>query len=219
MKLSEFREIVNKINMDLDELGKRAVQRIDKRGKDAQRKNPQQDVDGKVFFGFKPQFVYDSVNQHISFTHEIFEGYPQTIEVKTSYGESAISIVRVKVHFHGDDGNIIFSTGYQVGSSRILGGEAGDAEKGAITDGIQKAMSLVGIGSKAYRGELKTVYRGSTSSTGDIKETPPVQNTSDSPIATPTTPSIDFKNSTKTETTKVQFTPNPSFKKFSEGGK
>ena len=41
---------------------------------------------------------------------------------------------------------------------QIVKGNVGDAQKGAITDAIQKCMSLLSIGSDAYKGLLKNVY-------------------------------------------------------------
>jgi len=41
---------------------------------------------------------------------------------------------------------------------QIVKGNVGDAQKGAITDAIQKCMSLLSIGSDSYKGLLKNVY-------------------------------------------------------------
>jgi len=43
---------------------------------------------------------------------------------------------------------------HQVGSSNIVGGRYGDALKGAITDGVKKCASMLGVGIEAYKGEL-----------------------------------------------------------------
>jgi hypothetical protein len=42
---------------------------------------------------------------------------------------------------------------------QIIKGNVGDAQKGAITDAIQKCMSLLSIGSDAYKGLLKNLYQ------------------------------------------------------------
>jgi hypothetical protein len=48
--------------------------------------------------------------------------------------------------------------GSHKGQMQIVKGNVGDAQKGAITDAIQKCMSLLSIGSDAYKGLLKNVY-------------------------------------------------------------
>ena len=48
--------------------------------------------------------------------------------------------------------------GSQMGQMQIVKGNVGDAFKGAITDAIQKCLSLLSIGSDAYKGLLKEVY-------------------------------------------------------------
>ena len=45
---------------------------------------------------------------------------------------------------------------------QIVKGNVGDAQKGAITDAIQKCMSLLSIGSDAYKGLLKHVFQPSS---------------------------------------------------------
>jgi hypothetical protein len=42
---------------------------------------------------------------------------------------------------------------------QIVKGNVGDAQKGAITDAIQKCMSLLSIGCDSYKGLLKNVYQ------------------------------------------------------------
>ena len=41
---------------------------------------------------------------------------------------------------------------------QIVKGNVGDSYKGAITDAIQKCLSLLSIGTDAYRGLLRDVY-------------------------------------------------------------
>jgi len=51
-----------------------------------------------------------------------------------------------------------FCKGAQTGQMQIVKGNVGDATKGAITGAIQKCLSLLSIGSDAYKGLLKNVY-------------------------------------------------------------
>ncbi|MBE9572606.1 MAG: hypothetical protein IMF11_18425, partial [Proteobacteria bacterium] len=53
----------------------------------------------------------------------------------------------------------------QFGESKIIKDDKGSAIKGAITDAIQKALALSGVGSKAYRGELEDVFNKKVSHT------------------------------------------------------
>jgi hypothetical protein len=46
-----------------------------------------------------------------------------------------------------------------------MGIDKGSACKSAVTDGIQKALSLFGVGAPAYRGELKVVFDNKVSET------------------------------------------------------
>ena len=48
--------------------------------------------------------------------------------------------------------------GSQIGQMQIVKGNVGDSFKGAITDAIQKCLSLLSIGTDAYRGLLRDVY-------------------------------------------------------------
>ena len=51
-----------------------------------------------------------------------------------------------------------FCKGSQTGQMQIIKKNVGDAMKGAITDALQKCLSLLSIGSDAYKGLLRDVY-------------------------------------------------------------
>ena len=71
--------------------------------------------------------------------------------------------------------------GSHKGQMQIVKGNVGDAQKGAITDAIQKCMSLLSIGSDAYKGLLKNVYLQGTQRTQ-----PPVTQSNPQPKTKPT---------------------------------
>ena len=58
-----------------------------------------------------------------------------------------------------------FCKGSQTGQMQIIKKNVGDAMKGAITDALQKCLSLLSIGSDAYRGLLRKVYLGQSGDT------------------------------------------------------
>ena len=47
-----------------------------------------------------------------------------------------------------------------MGQMQIVKDNVGDAYKGAVTDAIQKCLSLLSIGTDSYRGLLESVYKG-----------------------------------------------------------
>jgi len=51
-----------------------------------------------------------------------------------------------------------FCKGAQTGQMQIIRGNVGDAMKGSITDAIQKCLSLLSIGSDAYKGLLQAAF-------------------------------------------------------------
>jgi hypothetical protein len=106
---------------------------------------------GRDIYGYQPQRVFDAMNK-------IFgaDGWFHTI-VSMEYTEKQV-IARVSV-------TLGKRTSEQFGEHRIMGTDKGSACKSAITDGIQKALSLFGIGAKAYRGELETVFNSKVSKT------------------------------------------------------
>ena len=112
-------------------------------------------VVGKVQYGYLPQAVFDAINEIIgpeNWRYEISENGVQLVENQ--------AIACAKVFFRiGDEW---LSKGLHYGQSNVVKGNIGDAMKGAITDALQKGMSLWGIGSAAYRGELEAVFKNKT---------------------------------------------------------
>lgn len=124
---------VGKVNVLLASQGAAAVQKF-ARIKDT----------GRDIYGYQPQRVFDAMN-------EVFgaDGWCHSI-VSIEYTDKQV-IARISVTL----GN---RTSEQFGEHRIMGIDKGSACKSAVTDGIQKALSLFGVGALAYRGELKTVF-------------------------------------------------------------
>jgi len=71
------------------------------------------------------------------------------------FDNQAVAEIRLYVKIDGD----WLCKGSHKGQMQIIKGNVGDAQKGAITDAIQKCMSLLSIGSDAYKGLLKNVYQ------------------------------------------------------------
>lgn len=135
---------VEAINAQLRAFGKEAVQEIKMVGKNGQ-------VIGQVRYGYKPQYVFDAVNAIIG-----PENWRYEVVSKEIYDNQAVVDVKLFVRVDGE----WLCKGVQAGQMQIVRGNVGDAMKGAITDGIQKCMSLLSIGSDAYKGLLKEVYLG-----------------------------------------------------------
>jgi hypothetical protein len=123
---------------------------LDDQGAAAVQKKPS--VGSKpALYGYRPQLVMDSVNEvlgPLGWSHDVkiieFNERQAIVEVSVAI-ESRISV--------------------QFGEAQIVKGDKGSAAKGAVTDGIQKALSLFGVGSKAYRGELEAVFNSKISET------------------------------------------------------
>ena len=104
-----------------------------------------------ALYGYRPMCVFDAVNEVLGPL-----GWNHTID-NIEYSERQ-AIVRVSVSIEGRHS-------YQFGEAQIVKGDKGSAAKGAVTDALQKALSLFGIGAAAYRGELETVYNAKQSYT------------------------------------------------------
>jgi len=141
--MATLQEQINSINERLRSFGTEAIQDIkmtDREGKTI----------GQIKYGYRPQYVFDSVNEILGpenwryelTKEEIFE--PQ-------------AVAEIKLFLKVD--NEWFCKGSHKGQMQIVKGNVGDAQKGAITDAIQKCMSLLSIGSDAYKGLLKNVYQ------------------------------------------------------------
>jgi hypothetical protein len=131
---------VQKVNALLDAQGASVVQKF------ARIKTTGRDI-----YGYRPQAVFDAVNQVFgvdAWTQDIVENLSTDTQV----------IVRVTV-------TIGKRVATQYGEHRVMGADRGSAFKSAVTDGIQKALSLFGVGARAYRGELKDVFNGKLSET------------------------------------------------------
>lgn len=104
-----------------------------------------------ALYGYLPQAVFSAVNAVISFS--------STIEFFEFMEKQAIAQVVVTI-----DGE----SHSQFGEAQIVTSKAGNADrgsaiKGAVTDAMQKALALFGIGDQAYLGNLKAVFNTKTS--------------------------------------------------------
>ncbi|SHO53468.1 hypothetical protein [Desulfopila aestuarii] len=136
-----FSKKIEQINGRLRSFGREAVQEI-KMMKDGQ-------VVGQVRYGYKPQYVFDAVN-------EILQPGNWRYEIVSKEIFDFQAVVEVKLFIRIADEWLC--KGSQTGQMQIVKKNVGDAYKGAITDAIQKCFSLVSIGSDAYRGLLKEVF-------------------------------------------------------------
>ena len=109
-----------------------------------------------ALYGYRPMCVFEAVNEVLGPL-----GWNHTID-NLEYTERQ-AIVRVSV-------SIESRHSYQFGEAQIVKGDKGSAAKGAVTDALQKALSLFGIGAAAYRGELETVYNAKESDTVESDE-------------------------------------------------
>jgi hypothetical protein len=128
---------INEINKVLADHGARAVQKKPGLG------------NRPALYGYLPQVVFDAVNQVVG-----PENWSSTVNEHFPNERQVVVLVTVKM----------FETERtQFGESSIVRGDEGSAHKGAVTDAIQKALALFGIGSAAYRGELKNIFDGKVS--------------------------------------------------------
>ena len=132
---------VEAINAQLRAFGREAVQEI-KMMKDGQ-------VIGQVRYGYKPQYVFDAVNNVL-----LPENWRYEVVSKEIYDNQVVAEVKLFLRI----GEEWFCKGSQTGQMQIIKKNVGDAMKGAITDALQKCLSLLSIGSDAYKGLLKEVY-------------------------------------------------------------
>ena len=127
-------EKINEINCILRKQGKAIIQ-----VKDVGRKQ----------YGYVPQAVFDAVNAVLG-----PENWTYKVHSNEIIDDQAIACV--EVYFRTSDGWL--SKGKHWGQSNVVKGNIGDALKGAVTDGIQKSLSLWSIGSDAYAGKLEQVW-------------------------------------------------------------
>jgi hypothetical protein len=140
--MAPLQEQIQSINERLRSFGNEAIQEIkmtDKGGNQI----------GQIKYGFRPQYVFDSVNEVLG-----PENWRYELTKEEIFESQAVAEVRLFVKIDGD----WLCKGSHKGQMQIVKGNVGDAQKGAITDAIQKCMSLLSIGSDAYKGLLKNVY-------------------------------------------------------------
>ena len=135
-------EIINRINDSLRAQGKAAVQEIKMTNKEGK-------VIGQVRYGYRPQYVFDAINESL-----LPENWYYEVASKEIYETQAVVEVKLFVRFNGE----WLCKGSQCGQMQIIKGNIGDAYKGAITDAIQKCFSLLSIGTDSFRGLLEQVY-------------------------------------------------------------
>ena len=151
---------VEEINAELRGFGRAAVQEI-KMMKDGK-------VVGQVRYGYKPQYVFDAVNSIL-----LPENWRYEVVSKEIFDSQVVAEVRLFIRVNDIEW---ICKGSQTGKMQIVKGNVGDSYKGAITDAIQKCLSLLSIGTDAYRGLLRDVYLGSNRPTApppkQLKEQP-----------------------------------------------
>lgn len=133
---------VEEINAELRAFGRAAVQEI-KMMKDGK-------VIGQIRYGYKPQYVFDAVNSIL-----LPENWRYEVVNKEIVDSQVVAEVRLFIRVNDNEW---ICKGSQTGQMQIVKGNVGDSYKGAITDAIQKCLSLLSIGTDAYRGLLRDVY-------------------------------------------------------------
>ena len=147
--MAPLQEQIQSINERLRAFGIEAIQEVkmtDKGGNQI----------GQIKYGFRPQYVFDSVNEILG-----PENWRYELTKEEIFETQAVAEVRLFLKIDGD----WLCKGSHKGQMQIVKGNVGDAQKGAITDAIQKCMSLLSIGSDAYKGLLKNVYLQGTKRT------------------------------------------------------
>jgi hypothetical protein len=176
-----LKEKIDQINERLRSFGKEAVQEIKMTGKDGK-------VIGQVKYGYRPQYVFDSVNEFIG---------PENWKYELTKEEifDTQTVAEVKLFIKVD--NEWLCKGSQKGQMQIVKGNFGDAQKGAITDAIQKCMSLLSIGSDSYKGLLSKVYQANPPKSQSGKNNQADRKTADQsnkPSAMPKIAGVTFEN-------------------------
>jgi hypothetical protein len=141
--MATLQEQIHSINERLRSYGIEAIQEIkmtDKEGKQI----------GQIKYGYRPQYVFDSVNEILG-----PENWRYELTKEEIFETQAVAEIKLFLKVE----NQWLCKGSHKGQMQIVKGNVGDAQKGAITDAIQKCMSLLSIGSDAYKGLLKNVYQ------------------------------------------------------------
>ncbi len=140
--MATLQEQICSINERLRSFGIESIQEIkmtDREGKQI----------GQIKYGYRPQYVFDSVNEILG-----PENWRYELTKEQIYENQAVAEITLFLKI--DDAWLC--KGSHKGQMQIVKANVGDAQKGAITDAIQKCMSLLSIGSDAYKGLLKNVY-------------------------------------------------------------
>ncbi|MCL7489735.1 MAG: Rad52/Rad22 family DNA repair protein [Desulfobulbaceae bacterium] len=137
-----LKEKIDSINERLRSFGKEAVQETKMTSKDGK-------VIGQIKYGYRSQYVFDCVNEVLG-----PENWRYELTKEEIFETQAVAEVKLFLKVDGE----WFCKGSQKGQMQIVKSNVGDAQKGAITDAIQKCMSLLSIGSDSYKGLLKNVY-------------------------------------------------------------
>ena len=144
--------IVEKVDSILEKEGASAVQEVPGRG--------------RTLYGYRPQSVIDALNQVLGANSWGYEVLDHSVEkVENRKGETRyLSYVKLRLWVAD-----------KASSKDVFGGSEnytpGDALKGAVTDAIQKGLSLFSIGRKAYRGELKGLLPQKEQEKKEVKAT------------------------------------------------
>ena len=176
-----LQEKINSINERLRSFGIEAVQEIKMIGKDGKPV-------GQVKYGYRPQYVFDSVNELLG-----PENWRYELTKEEIFDSQAVAEVKLFLKVDGE----WFCKGSHKGQMQIVKGNVGDAQKGAITDAIQKCMSLLSIGSDSYKGLLKNVYLGNTPKNQPGQQSHPTakpQESSAKPSSLPKIAGVTFEN-------------------------
>ena len=172
--MAPLQEQIQAINQRLRAFGIEAVQEIrmtDREGKTI----------GQVKYGYRPQYVFDSVNDVLG-----PENWRYELTREEIFENQAVAEVRLFVRVDGD----WLCKGSHKGQMQIVKGNVGDAQKGAITDAIQKCMSLLSIGSDAYKGLLKHVFQPSSRPPSTLP--PPSTSQPAGPLPVGSDPTVDL---------------------------
>lgn len=178
--MATLQEQIHSINERLRAFSIEAIQEIkmtDKEGKQI----------GQIKYGYRPQYVFDSVNEILG-----PENWRYELTKEEIFDNQAVA--EIKLFLKVD--NEWLCKGSHKGQMQIVKGNVGDAQKGAITDAIQKCMSLLSIGSDAYKGLLKNVYQNAQK-TPPRKKQPaeqPVDESSPEITAMPKIAGVTFEN-------------------------
>ncbi len=148
---------VEQINARLRTFGSAAVQQVMFKDRDGK-------VIGQIRYGYKPQYVFDAVNEILQ-----PENWRYEIVSKEIFDFQAVVEVKLFIRVASE----WVCKGSHTGQMNIVKKNVGDAYKGAVTDAIQKCFSLVSIGSDAYRGLLEAVFKGNSGTRPQVNNSQP----------------------------------------------